>query len=259
MGYTRAVTRTRPRAERARFVTIEGPEGAGKTTQAARLRAAFEAAGLPVLLVREPGGTALGEAIRTLLLDDDSQAAPISPRADALLFNAARAQLVAEQIEPALRSGTTVLCSRFADSTLAYQGAGMGLPDDALRALEQFATGGLRPDLTILLDLPVALGLARKRGIEETRFESGFDEAFHERVRAGFLALAAAGPHRFVTIDAGETPDAVFEQIMAAVEGRLGRLVGPAISSARSGPFADQEARIGPQGEPIEPSLRMNR
>ncbi len=240
-------------------MTIEGPEGAGKTTQAARLRATFESAGRPVLLVREPGGTALGEAIRTLLLDDDAQAAPVSPRADALLFNAARAQLVAEQIEPALRSGTTVLCSRFADSTLAYQGAGMGLPDDALRALEQFATGGLRPDLTILLDLPVALGLARKRGIEETRFESGFDEAFHERVRAGFLALAAAEPDRFVTIDAGGTPDAVFAQIIAAVEGRLGRLAGPHVQAFRPGQVGGHEMRIAPPGEPIEPSVRMSR
>lgn len=240
-------------------MTIEGPEGAGKTTQAARLRAAFEAAGQPVLLVREPGGTALGEAIRALLLDDNTAAVPISPRADALLFNAARVQLVAEQIEPALRSGTTVLCSRFADSTLAYQGSGMGLPADALRALEQFATGGLRPDLTILLDLPVALGLARKRGQEETRFESAFDEAFHERVRAGFLALAAAEPDRFVTIDARRTPDEVFTHVIAAVERRLGNPVGRGASPARFRPANEPVAPVMSPSEPNEPSVRISR
>ncbi len=202
-------------------MTLEGPEGAGKTTQAARLLDAFAAAGLAAVLVREPGGTALGESIRSLLLDGEAGAAPITPRADALLFNAARAQLVAEQVAPALAAGTTVICSRFADSTLAYQGAGMGLPLDDLRALERFATGGLRPDLTLLLDLPVEVGLARKRGVEETRFESGFDVAFHQRVRDGFLALAAAEPARFVTLDARNSPDTVFDRLVDAVERRL--------------------------------------
>jgi len=221
VGYTAAVTPTRSRPGRGWFVTLEGPEGAGKTTQAARLLDAFEAAGLAVALVREPGGTALGEAIRSLLLYGEAGAAPITPRADALLFNAARAQLVAEQVAPALAAGTTVICSRFADSTLAYQGAGMGLPLDDLRALERFATGGLRPDLTLLLDLPVEVGLTRKRGVEETRFESGFDVAFHRRVREGFLALAAAEPARFATFDARESPDVVFDRLVDAVERRL--------------------------------------
>src|SRR5438552_1695624 len=119
-------------------------------------------------------------------MQDATRSAPIAPRADAVRFNAARAQLVADRIEPSLAAGSTVICSRFADSTLAYQGAGMGLPSDELRTLERFATGGLRPDLTILLDLPVEVGLARKRGVEETRFESGFDEGFHKPVRAAF-------------------------------------------------------------------------
>jgi dTMP kinase len=206
-------------------VTVEGPDGAGKTTQAMRLRDAFEAAGIPVALVREPGGTLLGESVRELLLDREPGAAPISPRADALLFNAARAQLVTERIEPALQNGTTVICSRFADSTLAYQGAGMGLPLADLHALERFATGGLTPDLTILLDLPVELGLRRKKG-EETRFEQAFDVAFHRRVREGFLALARSDPGRFVTLDAGAGADEVFRALRDAVEQRLGVRLG---------------------------------
>jgi dTMP kinase len=168
-----------------------------------------------------------------LLLDREPRAAPISPRADALLFNAARAQLVTERIEPALRAGTTVICSRFADSTLAYQGAGMDLPLADLRALERFATGGLTPDLTILLDLPVELGLRRKTG-EETRFERAFDVAFHQRVREGFLALAAAEPRRFVTLDAGAGPDEVFGAVRDAVEQRLGVRLGSGASPSAS-------------------------
>jgi dTMP kinase len=216
------VTSTRARPGRGWLVTLEGPEGAGKTTQAAQLRDDLEAAGRRVLLVREPGGTNLGEAIRALLLESGGGEHAITPRADALLFNAARAQLVVEQIRPALAAGTTVLCSRFADSTLAYQGAGMGLPLEALRALEGFATGGLRPDLTLLLDLPVEIGLARKRG-EETRFEADFDAAFHRRVRNGFLDLARAEPDRFAVIDATASPESVRDAIRVAVAARLGR------------------------------------
>jgi dTMP kinase len=237
-------------------VTLEGPEGAGKTTQAARLRDAFAASGLPATLVREPGGTSLGESIRSLLLDGKPGDAPISPKADALLFNAARAQLVLEQIGPALAAGSVVICSRFADSTLAYQGAGMGLHLDELQVLEHFATGGLRPDLTILLDLPVEVGLERKRGVEETRFESSFDVAFHRRVRDGFLALAAAEPVRFIVVDAGEAADDVFGHIRDAVESRLdvhlggsgaapGRGVGRDADAARSEPN-DAPVRITP-------------
>lgn len=225
-------------------MTLEGPEGAGKTTQAARLRDAFEAAGLPVGLVREPGGTSLGESIRSLLLAAEPDDAPISPRADALLFNAARAQLVELEVKPALAAGGTVICSRFADSTLAYQGAGMGLPLDDLRALERFATGGLRPDLTILLDLPVEVGLARKRGGEETRFESSFDVAFHRRVRDGFLGLAAAEPGRFVTLDAREAPDVVFGRLIAAVESRLAVRMGRSAGGSGS-------VRSEPNGSPV--------
>ena len=212
------MTATRRPSRRGWFITFEGPEGAGKTTQAERLRAALAAGGRPVKLVREPGGTRAGERIRRLLLlETDGDGAALGTRADALLFNAARAQLVEEVIEPALAAGTTVISTRFADSTIAYQGFGAGLDLDELRSLERFATGGLRPDLTILLDVPVELGLGRKAG-EETRFEAAFDHAFHERVRQGFLALAADEPERFAVVDGRLPADAVSAAIDAAVE-----------------------------------------
>ena len=203
-------------AGRGRFITIEGPEGAGKTTQASRLEAALRARGVAVIGTREPGGTALGERIRELLLT--ATGTPIDPLADALLFNAARRQLVEEVIEPALEAGTTVICARFADSTRAYQGHGGGLPIAELEALEEIATGGLQPDLTLLLDLPVEVGLARKAPDDRTRFESDFDVAFHRRVRNGFLAMAVAEPGRFVVIDATAAEDAIAERIARAVD-----------------------------------------
>lgn len=226
---------TNPSSRRGWFITFEGPEGAGKTVQARRLRNLAAEAGLPVVLTREPGGTALGEAIRAILLARD--ATPRDPRADALLFNAARAQLVAEVVGPALAQGELVISARFADSTLAYQGYGAGLPLDELRAVNAVATGGLVPDLTILLDLPVATGLGRKASsAEENRFEVDVDRAFHERVRAGFLALAAAEPTRFVVVDARADPDAVFAAVLRGLE-RLPdlarRLLGPGVAGAR--------------------------
>ena len=216
---------TRPVPDlRGRFITLEGPEGSGKTSQAEVLREHLAAGGSGVVLTREPGGTALGERVRAILLETAVAGGPDGapdPRTDALLFNAARAQLVAEVIAPALARGNVVVCARFADSTLAYQGYGDGLPRDELRMLERFATGGLRPDLTIVLDLPPEVGLARKSGAEVTRFEAGFDLEFHERVRAGFLALAAAEPDRFVVIDATQSFDVVSDAIVAAVAERL--------------------------------------
>ena len=185
---------------RGRFITFEGPEGSGKTTQAARLVPTLRERGIPVLSTREPGGTVLGERIREILLAPADQ--PVDPLADALLFNAARRQLVSEVIEPALAAGTTVICARFADSTRAYQGYGAGLPLGELERLEGIATGGLRPDRTILLDVPVEIGLARKAPDDQTRFETGFDVAFHQRVRSGSCAMAAADPARFVVVDA---------------------------------------------------------
>jgi dTMP kinase len=229
------------------FITLEGPEGSGKTSQAEGLRAALATAGFRVTLTREPGGTAIGERIRAILLRQDAAgdagAAP-SPRTDALLFNAARAQLVAQVIGPALARGEVVVCARFADSTLAYQGYGSGLPLDELRSLERFATDGLRPDLTIVLDLPPEAGLARKTGAEVTRFEAGFDLAFHRRVRDGFLALAAAEPARFAVVDAMLPVETVFATIAATVAERL-----PGLEAVRPRP------RSAPADEPATAPL----
>jgi dTMP kinase len=197
-----------------RFITLEGPEGAGKTVQAQRLVLALEALGHAVLLTREPGGTAFGDRVRALVLDPAG--GRMAPRADALLFNAARAQLVAEVIGPALDAGEVVVCARFADSTLAYQGYGAGVDLEALRQLAEIATGGLAPDRTILLDIDPEIGLARKSADDRTRFETAFDLEFHARVRAGFLELAAQEPHRFRIVDADRQPDAVFADVLAA-------------------------------------------
>lgn len=205
------------------FITIDGPDGGGKTTQAERLREHLAARGVRVLLTREPGGTWLGERVRQVLLArTDSQAAPTDPLTDALLFNAARRQIVGEVIRPAVQAGMTVICARFADSTLAYQGYGAGVPLDRLRMLADLATDGLSPDLTILLDLPVEAGLARKAPGDVTRFEAEFDLAFHERVRAGFLAIAEADPGRVAVIDATADIATVAATIASVVDDRLG-------------------------------------
>jgi dTMP kinase len=180
-------------------------------------------AGLAVVLTREPGGTALGERIREVVLARDTGGArDRDPMADALLFNAARRQLVSELIRPGLAAGTVVVCDRFADSTLAYQGYGAGLSLEALRRLAALATDGLVPDRTILLDVPVDHGLARRAegpAVELTRFEhaESHDRAFHERVRAGFLSLAAQEPERWRIVDARADRDAVGQAVWEAV------------------------------------------
>ena len=203
------------------FITLEGPEGAGKTVLARRLTEALERRGHTVLLTREPGGTALGERVRTLLLERSAGDLAIDARADALLFNAARAQLVAEVIRPALDAGEVVLCARFADSTLAYQGYGSGLPIGELRAIADVATGGLAPDLTILLDVDPEIGLRRKAPGARNRFEASFDIAFHRRVRAGFLDLAGQEPERWRVIDSTRHVDRVFDDLLAVVVAAL--------------------------------------
>jgi dTMP kinase len=205
------------------FITFEGPEGGGKTTQIGLLAAALTAQGLPVLVTREPGGTAIGNAIRTVLLDADNTA--MSDRAEALLFNAARAQLVNEVIRPALAEGRIVLCDRYADSTLAYQGYGRGLPLDQLTALIDFATDALRPELTVFLRIDAATGIERKRqaaGAEWNRLEEE-DLQFHERVAAGFAALIAAEPTRWLVVDATQPVDVTHAEIKQAVERHLHR------------------------------------
>jgi dTMP kinase len=201
------------------FVTIEGPEGSGKTVVARRLAEELARRGRRVVLTREPGGTRLGERVREVLLGRaDLQ---IDPRADALLFNAARAQLVAEVVRPALAAGAIVLCARFADSTLAYQGYGAGLPIDELRDLARVATGGLEPDLTVLLDVDPEIGIRRKAPGARNRFES-IDLEFHRRVREGFLALAAEEPGRWRLVDSSRQIDRVFDDVLALVGAEIG-------------------------------------
>ncbi len=199
------------------FITFEGPEGSGKTTQIRLLAEWLRHSGCDVLTTREPGGTRIGDAIRALLLDPDHD--EMSPAAEILLFSASRAQLVSEVIRPQLERDGVVVCDRFADSTLAYQGHGRGLDLDALREITLFATGGLTPDLTVCLDLPAAEGLARKRGADAAEWNRMEREqlAFHERVRAGYHALAAEAPARWVIIDAMQPVAAIQEQIRAEV------------------------------------------
>ena len=207
------------------FITLEGPEGAGKTTQLRALADFLRGCGHAVVTTREPGGTAIGDQIRHVLHDTANVA--MSPTAEVLLYAASRAQLVAEVIQPALDAGRVVLCDRYADSTMAYQGYGRGLDRDALAALTAVATGGLRPDLTLLLDLDVERGLARRRdeGEEMNRLDLETIE-FHCRVRAGYLTLAAADPTRWQIIDADRPP--------AAVQDDLRRLVLAHLATGRS-------------------------
>lgn len=205
------------------FVTFEGPEGSGKTTQIERLAAVLHASGMTVLTTREPGGTRIGNAIRKLVLDRAHT--EMSPRAETLLFSAARAQIVDEVIRPALARGEVVLCDRYADSTLAYQGFGHGQSLEALRQLGSYTTGDLVPDLTIYLDIDVQTGLARKRAGDAKEWNRMEEKtlAYHEAVRAGYLELAAAEPSRWLVVDATAPVDQVHAQILARVQLALGQ------------------------------------
>jgi dTMP kinase len=192
------------------FITLEGIDRSGKSTQAAML---VEALGGSALAVREPGGTAMGERVRDLLKDTELEMGGV---AEALLFAAARAELVAEVIRPALDDGKVVVSDRFLDSSLAYQGAARGLGVEAVRGVNEFATGGLRPDLTILFELPPAVA-AERAGVEVDRFEEE-GASLQERVLAAYDELASAEPERWVRVDAAREPDAVHADVLAAVE-----------------------------------------
>ena len=207
-----------------RFITFEGGEGCGKSTQVVRLAAALEERGLNVLLTREPGGTRLSELIRTLLKDEAED--PPVDRAELLLFLAARAQLVRNVIAPALKAGTWVISDRFSDSTVAYQGYGRGLPVDFVRAANDFACEGLRPDLTFLLDLDPETAERRMRGREAATNTSAdrierAGSGFHARLRKGFLELAAAEAPRFSVVDASKSPDEVASVVLCECLARL--------------------------------------
>jgi dTMP kinase len=205
-----------------RFITLEGGEGAGKSTQARRLAARLEAAGRAVVLTREPGGSPGAETIRKLLVTGGADR--WSPMTEALLMSAARRDHVERTIAPALGRGDWVVSDRFADSTRAYQGAGGGVPASFIQALERYVVGESQPNLTLILDLPVPVGLARAaaRAHHETRFE-GKGEAFHERLRQGFLAIARVEADRCAVIDAAQPPEAV----EAAIWGEVARRLGP--------------------------------
>jgi dTMP kinase len=202
----------------APFITFEGPEGSGKSTQIRLLAAALERQGVRVLVTREPGGTEIGNAVRAILLN--RKHTEMSIRAETLLFNAARAQIVDQVIRPALADGRLVLCDRYADSTLAYQGYGHGQPLEPLRRLVEYATGGLVPDLTIYLDIDVREGLRRKQAgaAEEWNRIEEKTLAYHQVVRQGYLALAAQEPHRWLVVDAAQPIDAVQAAIRARVQ-----------------------------------------
>ncbi len=208
------------------FITFEGPEGSGKTTQIRLLAAYLRACGHDVVTAREPGGTPIGDQIRACLHDTANTA--MSPTAEVLLYSASRAQLVAEVIRPALAAGRVVLCDRYADSTMAYQGYGRGLDRSMLATLTAIATGGVSPDLTLLLDMDVARGLTRRRdeGEEMNRLDLEAIE-FHNRVRAGYLALTAAEPARWQRIDADAPVADVQLAIRQVVEERFNARLRP--------------------------------
>ena len=208
---------------RGRFITLEGPEGSGKTTAARHLAEWLRGRGQPTVLTREPGGTPLGEEVRRIVLHLRNVSDDLEPRADALLYAAARAQHTARVIIPALERGEFVVSARFLDSSLAYQGVGYGNDLDEMRRLQAFATFDLLPDLTILIDVPVEVGLGRKRRDRWNRFEDTQDAAFFERVRGAYLQLAVAEPERFRVVDGSGSVDETDALVRGEVEPLLSR------------------------------------
>jgi len=206
------------------FITFEGPEGAGKSTQVRLLAERLRSEGREVIVTREPGGTPTGERIRAILLEPDS--VQLAPETEALLHSAARAQHIVEVIEPALRRGAIVISDRFKDSTLAYQGAGRGLDVRQLGAIQDFATRSIEPDLTILLDLPVEIGLARRFGEPDTMNRMDAESrGFHSRVRRAFLELARLEPARWIVIDAQGDVATVASAVIKGASPRLPALL----------------------------------
>ena len=209
---------TEPPPARGRFITLEGPEGSGKTTAARHLADWLRGRGVPTVLTQEPGGTPLGDEVRRIVLHMRGMSDDLDPRADALLYAAGRAQHVARVIRPALERGDWVVCARYADSSLAYQGAGYGNDMSDMRRLQEFATGGLRPDLTLLIDVPVEVGLERtRRRAEWNRFENTEELAFFEQVRDAYRQLAADEPDRIVSVDGSgsvEEADAAIRDVV---------------------------------------------
>lgn len=205
--------------ERGRFITLEGPEGSGKSTAARHLAEWLRGRGTSTVLTHEPGGTPLGEEVRRIVLHMRGMSDDLDPRADALLYAAGRAQHVARVIRPALERGDWVVCARFADSSLAYQGAGYGNDMTEMRRLQEFATGGLRPDLTLLIDVPVEVGLERtRRRAEWNRFENTEEVDFFRQVRDAYLELAADEPDRIVSVDGSGSVEDADAAIRDAVE-----------------------------------------
>lgn len=197
------------------FITLEGPEGSGKSTQIKRLAKRLDAMGYPVITTREPGGTPIGDQIRQVLVRMENK--ELHPRTEILLFLAARAQLVEQLIKPALQDGKIILCDRYGDSTMAYQGYGHGLDLEKLRQMLDFATDHLKPDLTILLDLDVKTGLMRKKAEDEWNRLDAYEVLFHERVRQGYLNLAHEEPERLRIVDASQGIDAVQEDLFQII------------------------------------------
>jgi dTMP kinase len=201
------------------FISLEGPEGSGKSSQLPLLAEYIESLGYSVVRTREPGGTKIGDQIREVLVRMDNE--NLHPRSEILLFLAARAQLVEELIKPSLAEGKVILCDRFGDSTLAYQGYGHGLDLDKLRTMLQFATNGLKPDLTILLDVDILTGLKRKKAKEEWNRLDAYETSFHERVRKGYHQLAQEDSERWRIVDASQPADLVQDQLRTLVRNAL--------------------------------------
>lgn len=201
------------------FITLEGPEGSGKSSQLPPLAEYLSKAGYNVLTTREPGGTPIGDQVRTVLLDKENTT--MQPRTEILLFQASRAQLVDQVIRPHLEKGGVVLCDRYADSTLAYQGYGYRRDINEIRAIINFATGSLKPDLTLLLDVDVEIGLTRRQEGGDVNRLDIFELTFHQNVREGYHRLAKAEPQRWVTIDAGQSSRQVQKELRKIVLERL--------------------------------------